>query len=308
MTLDQLRAFEALAATRSFHRAAEILHLTQPAVSKQIRALEAEFDQRLIERGRDARLTVAGLALLKHAERISRLLASAREEIADLREVRGGRLSIGAAHSFATYELPRLIEKYRKAYPAVSLAIEADWSVAIARHVAAHELDLGLLVLVGHRLEGFSQLNFAPLAESPLVFVVASSHPLARHKRLAWDDLKEVPWILNQHGCVYRGYIEDQLKQRGQSLKVEVEVLGLELQKNLTQLGLGVALLPRTFVGHELQRGTLTALDVAGSRLKAHSCLVLRNDKYVHGPMKAFLRLLQEHFAPARKALHSVLL
>ena len=303
MTLDQLKAFQTVAATRSFRHAAEVLHLTQPAISKQIQALEAELDQRLIERGRNAQLTAAGAALLKHAERVSRLLAIAKEEISDLRELRGGRLAIGAAHSFATYELPRLIETYRKSYPRINLAIEAGWSVEIARRVAMYELDLGLLVLLTQQLEGFPQLTFAPFAETEMVFVVASHDPLAKRNRLTWEELKEAPWILNQQGCVYRSYVESRLKERGQAMKVEVEVLGLELQKKLTQLGLSVALLPRHFVSSELQRESLKALRVIGSRLKAHSCLVFRTDKYIHGAMKAFLKLLQENFAPVKKIL-----
>jgi DNA-binding transcriptional LysR family regulator len=301
MTLDQLKAFQTVAATKSFRRAAELLHLTQPAVSKQILALETELDQRLIERGRNAQLTAAGSALLKHVERLSRLLTAAREEIADLRELRGGHLAIGAAHSFATYELPRLIETYRKSYPKINLAIEAGWSVEIARRVAAYDLDLGLLVLVSPQLERFPQLTFVPLSETDLVFVVAADDPLGKRNRLTWDDLKEVPWILNQQGCIYRSYIENRLQECGQALKVEVEVLGLELQKQLTQLGLGVALLPRHFVNAELQRGTLKTLRVAGTRLKARSCLVFRSDKYIHAPMRAFLKLLQDNFARAKK-------
>ena len=307
MTLDQLKAFQTVAATKSFRHAAEILHLTQPAISKQIQALETELDERLIERGRNAQLTVAGAALLKHAEGVSRLVTVAKEEITDLRELRGGRLAIGAAHSFATYELPRLIEMYRKSYPKINLAIEAGWSVEIARRIVSYELDLGLLVLVTPQLDGFQQLTFAPLGESELVFVVASNDPLARRKQLTWDDLREAPWILNQQGCIYRSYIESRLKERGQAVKVEVEVLGLELQKKLTQLGLGVSLLPRHFVSAELKRGTLKTLHVAGTQLKAHSCVVFRSDKYIHGSMIAFLKLLQENFHPAKKSLRTVL-
>ena len=307
MTLDQLKAFQALAATKSFRHAAETLHLTQPAVSKQIQALEAELDQRLIERGRNPKLTVAGAALLKHVERVSRLIAVAKEEIADLRELRGGRLSMGAAHSFATYELPQLIEAYRKSYPRINLAIESGWSMEIARRVVSHDLDFGLLVIVTERLEEFPQLTFVPLAEDSLVFVVASNHPLARRKRLTWDDLKAAAWILNQEGCVYRSHIERRLKEIGEPMKVEVEVLGLELQKKLTQLGLGVALLPKHFVNDELGQGTLHCLHVVGSQLKAQSCLVFRSDKYIHGAMKAFLQLLQENFALAKKELKALL-
>jgi DNA-binding transcriptional LysR family regulator len=305
MTLDQLRTFQAVAAAKSFRHAADLLHLTQPAVSKQIQALETELDQRLFERGRNAQLTSAGSALLKHVDRLSRILTVAKEEIADLRELRGGHLSIGASHSFAAYELPHLIEAYRTNYPKINLSIEAGWSGEITQRVVSYALDLGLLVLLTPGLEGFPQLSFFPLATTDLVFVVSPNDPLAKRKRLTWEDLKEAPWILNQQGCVYRGYIERRLKERGQPLKVEVEVLGLELQKKLTQLGLGISLLPKSFVRAELQQGTLKTLDVAGTNLQAYSCLVFRSDKYIHGAMKAFLKLLQDSFDPAKKILRS---
>jgi DNA-binding transcriptional LysR family regulator len=303
MTLDQLHTFQTVATTHSFRRAAELLSLTQPAVSKQIQALETELEQRLFERGRSAQLTLAGTALLKHVDQLSRIVTVAKEEISDLRDLRQGKLSIGAAHSIATYELPRLIEAYRAAYPKINLVIESGWSVDITRRVLSHALDLGLLILVSPKLEGFPQLSFVPLATTDLAFVVAANNPLANRKRLTWDDLKDVPWILNHDGCVYRSYIERRLKERGQSIKVEVEVLGLELHKKLAELGLGVSLLPQRFVSEEIRRGSLKTLHVIGEKLQAYSCLVFRSDKYLHGAMRAFLQLLDQSFRPANKTL-----
>jgi DNA-binding transcriptional LysR family regulator len=303
MTLDQLHTFQTIATTHSFRRAAELLSLTQPAVSKQIQALETELEQRLFERGRSAQLTLAGTALLKHVDQLSRIVTVAKEEISDLRDLRQGKLSIGAAHSIATYELPRLIEAYRAAYPKINLVIESGWSVDITRRVLSHALDLGLLILVSPKLEWFPQLSFVPLATTDLAFVVAANNPLANRKRLTWDDLKDVPWILNHDGCVYRSYIERRLKERGQSIKVEVEVLGLELHKKLAELGLGVSLLPQRFVSEEIRRGSLKTLHVIGEKLQAYSCLVFRSDKYLHGAMRAFLQLLDQSFRPANKTL-----
>lgn len=306
MTLSQLQTFKAVAAAKSFRQAADVLHLTQPAISKQIQALETELAQRLFERGKKAQLTVAGTALLKHVEQLSQILRAATEEIADLREIRGGYLAIGAAHSIATYVLPNLIEAYRTRYPKVSLSIEAGWSVDLTRRVVTHDLDLSLIVTISPKFEGFSKLKFVPLATTDLVFVVSPENPLNRRKRMTWDDLKDVPWILNQNGCVYRKYVEDRLKERGQAMKVEVEVIGLELQKKLTQLGLGVALLPKNFVTTELRQGSLRALHVSGEKLQTYSYLVFRTDRYVHGAMKAFLKLLQENFVSAKELLRAV--
>jgi DNA-binding transcriptional LysR family regulator len=257
MTLDQLRTFQTLAAAKSFGRAAELLHLTQPAVSKQIRGLEDELDERLFERGRTARLTVAGAALLKHVENLSRMLTAAKEEIADLKELRSGHLSIGATHSLATYVLPDLIERYRARFPRVNLSIESGWSPEITRRLITYDLDFALVLIVSPEMQGLPQLKFIPLSAVDLVFVTAAGDPLAKKKNVTWDDLKEASWILNQEGCQFRAYVEKRLKDLGQSKKVEVEIIGFELQKRLTQLGLGISLLPRTFVRKEIRQGSL---------------------------------------------------
>lgn len=303
MTLDQLRTFQTVARAKSFRHAAELLHLTQPAISKQIQALETELGQKLLERGRNTHLTLAGTTLLKHVQNLSRMLAVAKEEIADLRELRTGHLSIGAPHSIATYVLPGLIESYRDRYPKVSLSIESGWTPDITRRVVTHDLDLGLIVLVSPKIDGFPELIFVPLATFDLVFVASPDHPFAKMRDLTWDDLKKASWILSPNGCQFRGYVEKRLKERGQSMKVGVEIIGFELQKTLTQLGLGISLLPKNFARKEIQQGSLKTLNVKGANPQAYSSLVFRRDKYIHGAMKAFLKLLQETFDPAKNAL-----
>jgi DNA-binding transcriptional LysR family regulator len=232
-----------------------------------------------------------------------RILTVAKEEITDLRELRAGHLSIGAAHSVATYVLPGLIETYRARYPKVKLSVNSAWSGEITGRVMTYDLDLGLIRLLSPKPQGFQQLTLVPFATNDLVFVASPKDRLAGKKRLTWADLREAPWILNHNGCVYRSHIESRLKERGQALKVVVEVMGLELQKKLTELGMGVSVLPRNLVTAELRQGSLKALNVEGTTLQIYSCLVFRKDKYIHGAMKGFLRLLQETFRPAREGL-----
>jgi DNA-binding transcriptional LysR family regulator len=307
MTFDQLRTFQTVATTKSFRRAAELLHITQPAISKQILSLETELDERLFERGRSAQLTLAGTALLRHVEKLSRMLSAAKEEIADLRELRSGHLSIGATHSIATYVLPDLIESYKERHPKVNLTIESGWSPDITRRLLTYDLDLGLVLIVTPQMEGFPQLTFIPLSVIDLVFVTSPGNPLTKKKNVTWDDLKAASWILNQDGCQFRAYIQKRLKDRGQTMKVEVEIIGFELQKKLTQLGLGISLLPKRFVSKEIHQGTLRVLNVQGTKLQGYSCLVFRKDKYIHGAMKSFLKLLEETFNPPKNGLRKYL-
>jgi len=302
MTLDQLVTLQTVSSAKSFWRAAETLHLSQPAVSKQIRALEIELGERLFERGRTARLTTAGKTLLKHAERLSQIVRIARDEIADLRELRRGHLSIGASHSIATYALPDLIETYRLRYPQVTLSVEAGWSPQILGHVVSHELDLGLVVLVTPQPNDTSQLTSNALATTEIVFVTSPKNPLVKKGQVTFEEFREVPLILNQDGCIYRHHLESCFAERGLAMNVAVEVIGLELQKKLTQLGLGVALLPKPFVAKELKEKSLKTFTVKGLQLRSYSCLVYRRDKYIHGAMRGFLKLLQEVFHKAKLA------
>ncbi len=302
MTLDQLVTLQMVSNAKSFRRAAEQLHLTQPAVSKQIRALELELGERLFERGRTARLTTAGATLLKHAEHLSKIVRIARDEIADLRELRSGHLSIGASHTVATHLLPDLIETYRLEYPHVALSVETGWSPEIVNRVASHDLDLGLVVLVTPKPDDTPQLACTPVDSTETVFVASPKDSLVKKRRLTFEEFTKLPLILNHEGCLYRRYLESRFAERGAAMNIAVEVLGFELEKKLTQLGLGVSLLSRLLVAEELREKSLKTFTVKGLHLRSYSCVVYRHDKYIHGAMRGFLKLLQEVFRKAKLA------
>lgn len=296
MTLDQLVTLQTVSNVKSFRRAAEARHLTQPAVSKQIRALELELGERLFERGRTAQLTAAGRTLLKHAEHLSQIVRIARDEIADLRELRRGHLSIGASHTVATHLLPDLIETYRLRYPQVTLSVETGWSPEILSRVVSHDLDLGLVVLVTPKPNDIPQLACTAFDTTETVFVASPKEPLVKKRQLTFEEFRKVPLILNHDGCLYRRYLEGRFAERGLAMNIAVEVIGFELEKKLTQLGLGVSLLSKLLVAKELREKSLKTFTVKGLQLRSYSCVVYRRDKYIHGAMREFLKLLQEVF------------
>jgi DNA-binding transcriptional LysR family regulator len=296
MTLDQLVTFRAIAGARSFRRAADVLHVTQPAVSKQIRLLEEELGEPLFERGRTATLTAAGKMLLRHTEHLSQILQTAREEIADLREMRRGHLSIGASHTIATHLLPDLVEAYKLRCPQVSLAVEAGWAPEILSRVASRDLDLGLVVIISPNPDGFSQLTSTTFDTTETVFVASPKEPLVKKNCLTFEEFSKLPLILSREGCVYRRYLESRFSERGVAMNIAVEVIGLDLEKKLTQLGLGVSLLSKLLVAKELKEKSLKTFTVKGLRLRSYSCLVHRKDKYIHGAMREFFQILNGVF------------
>ncbi|MGH7830011.1 MAG: LysR family transcriptional regulator [Candidatus Binatia bacterium] len=300
MTLDQLVTLKAVSSVKSFRRAAELLHLTQPAVSKQIASLETELGERLFERGRTASPTAAGKMLLRHAEHLSQILQTAREEIADLRELRRGHLTIGASHTIATEVLPGLVEKYRARYPQVGLTIEAQWSPQVLSHVTSNDLDLGVVVLVAPKLTNMPHVICTALTSAEVVFVASPKSPPLKKRQLTFEEFREIPLILTQEGCLYRQYLESKFAEKGCGMNIAVEAIGIELQKRLTQLGLGVSLLSKPLVAKELREKSLISFTVKGLQLHSYSCLVYRRDKYIHGAMRGFLKLLQEVFPDAK--------
>lgn len=174
--------------------------------------------------------------------------------------------------------------------------------------MASGDLDLGLVVFVTPKPGDSLPLTCVSLAATEIVFVAAPNWPFVRRREVAIDELGHLPWILNQEGCLYRAYLDELCRERHLTMNVAVEVIGLEVQKRLAQLGLGAALLPRHFVTKELREGTLKSFKVKGVKLRGFSCLVHRKDKYVHGAMKGFLNLLQETFAPAKSTLRGAIL
>jgi DNA-binding transcriptional LysR family regulator len=117
---------------------------------------------------------------------------------------------------------------------------------------------------------------------------------------LTFEEFAKLPLILNHEGCLYRRYLAGRFAERGVPMNVAVEVLSFELEKKLAQLGLGVSLLSKLLVAKELKEKSLKTFKVKGLHLRSYSCLVYRRDKYLHGAMREFLKLLQKFFPKAR--------
>jgi len=299
MTLDQLVTLQTVSAMKSFRRAAAALHLTQPAVSKQIRALEDELGERLFERGRTAQLTLAGATLLKHADRLSEIVRVARDEVADLKALKTGRLALGASHTVAGHLLPRMLETYRLEYPQVAVTVETGWGHEVLGRVASHDLDLGLVVLTSPQPSDAAQWRCFALDSAETAFVAAPNDPRVKKSALTFEEFSKLPLILNHEGCLYRRYLTQRFAERGAPMNVAVEVIGFDIEKKLTQLGLGVSLMSKLIVAKELKEKSLKTFKVKGLQLQSYSCVVYRRDKYIHAAMRAFLRLLQESYPKA---------
>src|SRR5919206_704160 len=302
LDLALLHTLRAVARAGSFRRAADTLHVTQPAVTKQIQALEHAVGERLLERGRPLRLTPAGEVLVRYAEQIAGLVRSAGDELGDLRHAGPvGRVALGASYSVADF-LPRLLERSRTRHPGVTITVESGWPDEIVRRVLDRELDVGLVVLTRPRPDEPDGVSAVPLTENGMVFIAPAhgeANRFPRRGRATVTELAKVPWILNHRSCVYRLLLARWFAEHGASMDVAVDGVGVELQCRLVGLGAGGGPVPESFVTDRGRRRRVRVIHVPGFAPRSIVGLVHRRDKYIHAALRGVMTVVQEMFPRA---------
>lgn len=242
MDLRQLRYFTVLADTLNFHRAAERLHITQPPLTVAIRKLEAELGAPLFDRGaRGVRLTTAGRAALGPAREVLAQAELVRSAVQEGLQGQRGRLSVAFVGSAVSEVLPRLIPAFRAAYPNVDLALEELTSAEIARGIAAHEFDVGLVRLP---LMERHSLDVDVIEHDVLVAAVPVSNPLASRTDLRLADLADQPFVMFEPVSVLHMMILLACQRAGFAPRAAQEAHQVQTILSLVQSGLGVALVP----------------------------------------------------------------
>lgn len=290
VTLRQLKVFETVARHLSFSRAAEELHLTQPAVSMQVRSLEDQAGLPLTEQvGKKIFLTEAGVEVARHARVIAQQLREAEEALAAMKGMRGGLLNIGVV-STAKYFAPRLLTSFRQAHPEVELRLGVHNRGDIVRQLADNEIDLAIMGRPPQELETVSE----PFAENPLVFVAAPDHPLAKAKNIEPKQLAEESFLLREPGSGTRAAMERFLADNGVVPQRTVEMTSNETIKQAVMAGMGISFISERTLVLELATGNIVRLDVKGTPLKRHWYVVHRAEKRLLPVAQAFHKYLLE--------------
>lgn len=289
MELHQLTTFESVVALGSFTRAAESLCLTQPAVTRQIAALEAELKTRLFDRlGRTVRMTTAGETLHRYAAAIVRMEREARQAVADVDAGAAGRIIVGASNTLATYVLPELLRCFRAEYPQVEVAVHTGVSADVLEMVRANDVDLGLVTAE----VSDSGLSAHTLGEFATVVVVPPGHPLAGLQSVTAAELADHPLILMESGTSLRTYVDRVLSAAGVQEQVAIEMDNVEAIKRMIEAGLGISMLPEVAVGAEISAGRLVSLKLAGiPQANRQIRQVYRRDKYLTVAVRAFIEI-----------------
>ena len=292
MTLRQLEVFLAIARVRTFRRAAEALHTSQPALSQHIRELEQELGTRLLDRlGRSVALTDAGRLLEEHAHRVFATLTSAREVIGELQGLKRGSLLIGASTTPGIYVLPGVIGVFRERYAGIDLSLRIANSRLIEERIRANELDLG--VVGGHGLGPREECLAAGLVDE-LVLVAAPAHRWARRREIAPAQLAGEPLLMREEGSATRRVTERALEQAAVRYRAAMELDHTEAIKQAVIAGLGVAFVSVHAVRGEVSTGRLRALRLRGLRIRRHFHVIHNEARRLSPGARAFMELLEE--------------
>ena len=258
MEIRQLRYFLAVADALHFARAAESLHIAQPSLSQQIRALEEELGVRLFERSkRHVALTTDGEALLPYARRLVTLADDAREEFAERSGLRRGRVRLGTTPTLGGHLLPKAIGGFFQTFPGLELTITEDGSDRLARQLDQGHLDLALLVQDPNMVEN---ITFEPLLNEEIVLALPKSHPHAGRTTIPLGDLAEERFILCREGYHLRSLTFAACKEAGFEPRIAVSGTDIDTALRFVRAGLGVTLVPQMAVDtvHDLVVASLT--------------------------------------------------
>jgi DNA-binding transcriptional LysR family regulator len=293
MTVEDLRVFAAVAAERSFSRAAKKLRRTQPAVSQAIRRLEDTTGERLIDRSsRDGTLTDAGGLLLSYAQRIIRLLEEAAVGVGELRDIQKGRVVIGANEAGVHALLP-LLEAFRVHHAGVLVDVRRVHSRQIAQEVLLRSVDFGVLTF----LPPEKALQSIPLWTDDLVLLVKPDDPLAKRKQITMEEMGRQTIIAHNDPSPARDKVLRMYEQRHAALNIRLSLPSLDSIKRAVEMGLGVALLPRRCALSEISRGQLAAVLVPELRSPRQVRFVYRKDVELSHAARAFLETVRRSLA-----------
>jgi DNA-binding transcriptional LysR family regulator len=294
MDLHQLRSFCTVAGERSFTRAAGKLFLTQPAVSLQLKALEAELGEVLLERGRATlRLTAAGEILYRRAQEAFAVLDAAREELAALRGVVRGRVIVGTSDTNCTYVLPAVLEAFRDRYPEVALEVRNRMSPEVVHLVLEDAVDFGLVTLpVRHR-----HLQSERLFARRDLLICRPDHPLARRRVVSLAQVAEHRLLVLERGSTSRALLDRAFARARVTPQVTMDLGAIEVIKRFVESGLGAAIVPEVAVAREMAEGRLAGVRVQGLGPRAIG-LIERRGRCRSPATDAFLVLLRETLGP----------
>jgi LysR family transcriptional regulator, low CO2-responsive transcriptional regulator len=283
-TLRQLKVFEAVARHLSFTRAAEELHLTQPAVSTQVKELQSHAGLPLFEQlGRRTYLTPAGVEMLRFSRAVIEQFRDAEQAMQQLKGVAGGKLNV-AVISAGDYFFPTLLAEFARRHRGVVLNLTVHNRAELLRELADNLTDLAIMVRPPEDMDSVSE----PFSPHPYVIVATANHPLAHKRRIPVDVILREPFLVRERGSDTRASMTECFGDRLSRVSVAMELKSTETIKQAVIAGMGISFLSAHTVTLERRVGKLVVLDVQGFPMMLNWYVVHRRNKRLPPVAAAF--------------------
>lgn len=243
-----MRYFAEVADTGSFTRAAERLHVAQPAVSMAVRKLEEELELTLLSRrDRKVSLTAEGEVFLGHVRRTLAGIEAASQEMGEMRGLARGEVRVGIPPMMSAYYFPDLLCEFARRYPALRLSVSGEGASSIRKMILAGEIDMGVVAGPAHG-EHAEELETRPLVREEVVAVVPPGHPFARKRSVRFDDFFREPLVFYKEGYYLRELLSGLRREKGGALRIVAETNLYTLVRSLVRRGLGISAILRMAV------------------------------------------------------------
>jgi len=291
MDIRQLEMFLRVAEEANFTRAGERLHVSQSAISRQIKLLEEELGEALLHRrGKSVSLTHPGELLLRTAHRVLADMQDVASQISEVHELQRGTLHIGGGMTVCIYILPRLLRRYRARYKGVDLRVTSGTSETLLRLIRTHELDVGLLTLPVVAKD----LEVIPVLKEEMVVVTAPRHPLTRGRSVMPKNLSKYPLILFETGSNTRKILDQFFLEEKVPVDLAMETENVEIIKAMVASGLGITIIPYAAIAKDLRSRRFGWARIKGQRLFRETGWVFPKSNYVPRTITEMLRVFDD--------------
>ncbi|MGD0283598.1 MAG: selenium metabolism-associated LysR family transcriptional regulator [Dissulfurispiraceae bacterium] len=291
----KLKVFCTVAETKSFSKTSQIIHLTQPAVSLQIQALEELYETKLFDRSSSSiNLTTAGEVLYRYSKCILELYAELEMEIGKITGLIKGSITVGASTTIGNYVIPNLIYDFKKTHPKIKINILIGNTKRVLDLLNSGVIDFGLVEgdTSGHKIKIESVLT------DELVFVLPAIHPWAKKKTISILEITKEPFIIREEGSGTRQIIEKYLATHGikvTDMHIVLVLGGTESIKEAVERGMGISIASRWAIRKELKYGTLKFITAKEDRILRNFSLIMPKNAVVSHAVDEFISYIRRY-------------
>jgi DNA-binding transcriptional LysR family regulator len=300
----KLKVFRVVADTLNYRKAADELHLTQPAITAQVRSLEESLGIALFDRiGRETNLTLAGATLLPYVRRIETITNDAIAALTPFGGLEGVELSIGASHTIAVHLLPNLLPPLLREWPKLRIHVMGGSTSEVLQGLIDHQTSIALIEAPARRPD----LKIEVIGEDELVLIVRPDHRWTKKSVVRAAELVQEPILLREVGSGMRHFVEEYLERNGvlrQQLRTCIDINSTEGIISAVEAGLGIGFAPFMAIEKPLKLGCIKVIQLENGPIRRELSIALPNGPDPKGPAGQLLEILREYGARSQHSIN----